>query len=55
MYTLVALALRYQSAPDKDLEKPSSRPAWARELTKDRRSKEIIIMAPGVEGATDPD
>jgi hypothetical protein len=53
MYTLVALALRYHLAPDKDLK--SLIEALVRlELAKDRRSKEIIIMAPGVEGATDP-
>ncbi len=53
MYTLIALALRYQIAPDKDL-KTLIETLVRTELAKDRRSKEIIILAPGVEGATDP-
>ncbi len=53
MYTLVALALRYQLAPEKDM-KALIESLVRLELAKDRRSKEIIIMAPGVEGATDP-
>jgi hypothetical protein len=53
MYSLVALALRYRLAPDKDL-KALIETLVRIELAKDRRSKEIIIMAPGVEGATDP-
>ena len=53
MYTLIALALRYKIAPDKDL-KALIETLVQIELAKDRRSKEIIILAPGVEGATDP-
>jgi hypothetical protein len=53
MYTLIALALRYKIAPDKDLKALIETLVRA-ELAKDRRSKEIIILAPGVEGATDP-
>lgn len=53
MYTLIALALRYQIAPDKDL-KDLIETLVRIELTKDHRSKELIILAPGVEGATDP-
>ncbi len=53
MYTLIALALRYQVAPDKDL-KNLIETLVRLELSKDHRSKEIIIMAPGVEGVTDP-
>jgi len=53
MYTLVALALRYKSAPNKDL-KALIEMLVRTELAKDRRSKEIIILAPGVEGAIDP-
>jgi hypothetical protein len=53
MYTLVALALRYKIAPDKNLKALIETLVRA-ELAKDRRSKEIIILAPGVEGAIDP-
>ncbi len=53
MYTLIALALRYKIAPDKDL-KALIETLVQIELAKDHRSKEIIILAPGVEGATDP-
>jgi hypothetical protein len=53
MYTLVALALRYRIAPDKDL-KALIETLVRTELVKDHRSKEIIILAPGVEGVTDP-
>jgi hypothetical protein len=53
MYTLVALALRHKIAPDKNLKALIETLVRA-ELAKDRRSKEIIILAPGVEGATDP-
>ncbi len=53
MYTLIALALRYKIAPDKDL-KALIETLVRTELATDRRSKEIIILAPGVEGATDP-
>jgi hypothetical protein len=53
MYTLVALALRYKIAPDKNL-KALIETLVRVELAKDRRSKEIIILAPGVEGAIDP-
>ncbi len=53
MYTLIALALRYKLAPDKDL-KALIETLVRIELAKDRRSKEIIILAPGVEGAIDP-
>ncbi len=53
MYTLIALALRYKIAPNKDL-KALIETLVRTELAKDRRSKEIIILAPGVEGATDP-
>jgi hypothetical protein len=53
MYTLVALALRYKIAPDKDL-KALIETLVQTELATDRRSKEIIILAPGVEGAIDP-
>jgi hypothetical protein len=53
MYTLTALALRYKIAPDKDLKALIETLVRA-ELAKDRRSKEIIILAPGVEGAIDP-
>jgi hypothetical protein len=53
MYTLVALALRYKIAPDKNLKALIETLVRA-ELAQDRRSKEIIILAPGVEGAIDP-
>ena len=53
MYTLIALALRYKIAPDKNL-KTLIETLVQVELAKDRRSKEIIILAPGVEGAIDP-
>jgi hypothetical protein len=53
MYTLVALALRYKIAPSKDVKALIETLVRA-ELAKDRRSKEIIILAPGVEGAIDP-
>jgi hypothetical protein len=53
MYTLIALALRYKIAPNKDL-RALIETLVRTELAKDRRSKEIIILAPGVEGATDP-
>jgi hypothetical protein len=53
MYTLVALALRYKVAPDPDLKRLIETLVRL-ELGTDRRSKEIIILAPGVEGATDP-
>jgi len=53
MYTLIALALRYKIAPDQDL-KSLIDTLVRTELATDRRSKEIIILAPGVEGATDP-
>jgi hypothetical protein len=53
MYTLAALALRYKIAPDKDL-KALIETLVRTELAKDHRSKEIIILAPGVEGVTDP-
>jgi hypothetical protein len=53
MYTLIALALRYKIAPNKDLKALIETLVRA-ELAKDRRSKEIIILAPGVEGAIDP-
>jgi hypothetical protein len=53
MYTLIALALRYKIAPNKDLQALIETLVRA-ELGKDRRSKEIIILAPGVEGAIDP-
>lgn len=53
MYTLIALALRYKLAPASDLKLISETLVRA-ELARDRRSKEIIILAPGVEGATDP-
>jgi hypothetical protein len=53
MYTLIALALRYKIAPDKNL-KALIETLVRNELTKDHRSKEIIILAPGVEGAIDP-
>jgi hypothetical protein len=53
MYTLIALALRYKIAPDKDV-KALIETLVRTELAKDRRSKEIIILAPGVEGAIDP-
>ncbi len=53
MYTLVALALRYQIAPDKDL-KALIETLVRLELVKDHRSKEIIMLAPSVEGTTDP-
>ena len=52
MYTLIALALRYKLAPDA-AQKARIETLVRAELT-DRRSKEIIILAPGVEGATDP-
>ena len=52
MYTLIALALRYKLAPDSP--KGAHRNLVRGELAKDRRSKEIIILAPGVEGAIDP-
>ncbi len=53
MYTLIALALRYKIAPNKDL-KTLVETLVRNELAKDHRSKEIIILAPGVEGAIDP-
>ena len=53
MYTLIALALRYQIAPDKDV-KALIETLVRIELARDRHSKEIIILAPGVEGAIDP-
>lgn len=53
MYTLIALALRYKLAPDPALKARIETLVRA-ELAGDRRSKEIIILAPGVEGATDP-
>ncbi len=53
MYTLIALALRYKLAPDPALKARIETLVRA-ELAQDRRSKEIIILAPGVEGATDP-
>jgi hypothetical protein len=53
MYTLIALALRYKIAPDRDLKALIETLVRA-ELVKDHRSKEIIILAPGVEGVTDP-
>lgn len=53
MYTLVSLALRHKIAPDKDLKALMEKLVQI-ELSKDRHSKEIIILAPGVEGATDP-
>ncbi len=53
MYTLIALALRYKLAPD-PIQKARIETLVRGELAKDRRSKEIIILAPGVEGATDP-
>jgi hypothetical protein len=53
MYTLIALALRYKIAPDTSL-KALIETLVRVELAKDRRSKEIIILAPGVEGAIDP-
>ncbi len=53
MYSLIALALRYKIAPDKNL-KALIETLVRVELAKDRRSKEIIILAPGVEGAIDP-
>jgi hypothetical protein len=53
MYTLIALALRYKIAPNKDL-KALIETLVRVELARDRRSKEIIILAPGVEGAIDP-
>ena len=53
MYTLIALALRYKIAPDKDV-KALIETLVRIELARDRRSKEIIILAPGVEGAIDP-
>jgi hypothetical protein len=53
MYTLIALALRYKIAPNQDL-KALIETLVQIELAKDHRSKEIIILAPGVEGATDP-
>ena len=53
MYTLIALALRYKLAPD-PVQKARIETLVRGELAKDRRSKEIIILAPGVEGAIDP-
>ncbi len=53
MYTLTALALRYKIAPDNNL-KTLIETLVRTELALDHRSKEIIILAPGVEGATDP-
>jgi len=53
MYTLIALALRYKLSPDPALKARIETLVRA-ELAVDRRSKEIIILAPGVEGATDP-
>jgi hypothetical protein len=53
MYTLIALALRHKIAPNQDW-KALIETLVQLELTKDYRSKEIIILAPGVEGATDP-
>jgi len=53
MYTLIALALRYKLAPDAT-QKARIETLVRGELAKDRRSKEIIILAPGVEGAIDP-
>ena len=53
MYTLIALALRYKLAPD-PAQKARIETLVRGELAKDRRSKEIIILAPGVEGAIDP-
>jgi hypothetical protein len=53
MYTLSALALRHKIAPDKDW-KALIETLVETELARDYRSKEIIILAPGVEGATDP-
>lgn len=53
MYTLTALALRYKIAPNSDLKTLIETLVRA-ELAKDRRSKEIIILASGVEGASDP-
>jgi len=50
---LIALALRHKIAPDQDL-KSLIETLVRTELATDRRSKEIIILAPGVEGATDP-
>ncbi len=53
MYTLVALALRYKLAPNPDLKRLIETLVKL-ELGPDRRSKEIVILAPGVEGVTDP-
>jgi hypothetical protein len=53
MYTLVALALRYAVEPDNNL-KALIETLVRVELAKDYRSKEIIILAPGVEGSIDP-
>jgi hypothetical protein len=53
MYTLIALALRYKLVPD-PAQKARIETLVRGELAKDRRSKEIIILAPGVEGAIDP-
>ncbi len=53
MYTLTALALRYKIAPTQEL-KALIETLVRLELAKDHRSKEIIILAPGVEGAIDP-
>jgi hypothetical protein len=53
MYTLIALALRYAIGPDKSLQ-DLIETLVRTELAKDHRSKEIIILAPGVEGASDP-
>jgi hypothetical protein len=52
MYTLIALALRYKLAPDPSLKARIE--TLVRAELADRRSKELIILAPGVEGATDP-
>jgi hypothetical protein len=52
MYTLIALALRYKLVPD--LVQKARIETLVRAELADRRSKEIIILAPGVEGAIDP-
>ena len=53
MYTLIALALRYKLAPDV-AQKARIETLVRGELASDRRSKEIIILAPGVKSHDDP-